>query len=139
MIVGNKFVFVTTPKTAWAFTREFLKQNFSFRNVRKYIKDLNKKASNKFIFGNVRNPWDYYVSWYHFHKKENGIWFKSVMGESEKTFENFIKNMSTYSGVKKANVQWDLDKSLLENGLSLKGEKVGLYTLLYISFFSKKQ
>lgn len=140
MLVNDKLVLVTTPKTGWTFSKDYIKENFpGARFVHKYVKDLSKEDFKKFKFGIVRNPWDYYVSWFHYHKAQNGVWFKAIMQDKDKTFRNFIITLNDFNGHKLGeSISWDLDKHLVTNGFKIQNEAVGLYSLLYLSSFSKK-
>ena len=68
MIVHKKFIFVHFPKTGGTFIQKFLLETVSECVSEKYkthtsITEI-KKRKNKFKFGFVRNPFDWYVSWW---------------------------------------------------------------------------
>jgi hypothetical protein len=140
MIISDKLVFITTPKTASTVIRKFLQANFNCTQQAKYIKDLNENDLNKYKFGVIRNPWEYYVSWYEYQKANGGgIWLSSILNKSENTFENFIYNLMKYDGNKKGSqIKWDLERNGLTKGFKIKNEYIGLYSWYYIAFFSKQ-
>jgi len=66
MVVHEKFVFLHLQKSAGCFTREFLAKAFpgaQDRTDRRHW-PLEERPAGKFVFGNIRNPWEWYVSWY---------------------------------------------------------------------------
>jgi hypothetical protein len=70
MLIHDKFVFFHMPKTAGTFITHVLKSELSitdgpgFGHSSWY--DLPPDAANKPVLFFVRNPWDWYVSFYHF-------------------------------------------------------------------------
>jgi Sulfotransferase family len=95
MIKHNKFIFLHLQKCAGTFVSKFLE---------KYIdgctwihagthNGLNSKPLDKFIFGVVRNPFDWYVSWYTKGTHVHGHFSKG------KTFPEFIKQLYQQSGM----------------------------------------
>lgn len=73
MIVTDRFVFLHLHKSGGTFVNAFLAQFFAdarpigYHLPREY---LPAGARGLPIFGLVRNPWDYYVSWYSFQQRK---------------------------------------------------------------------
>jgi len=138
MIISDKFVFITTPKTASTVTRNFLNGKFRCKAQSKYMIDLSEKNRNKFKFGIVRNPWEYYVSWYTYQASQsNSLWMECILNGKKKTFENFLTQVMSYRGNEKGKKnKWELEKFALMNGFSGDNLDIGLYTWYYIAYFS---
>lgn len=69
MIVADRFVFLHLHKSGGTFVNTFLAQYFpSARQIGYHLPRayLPEAARSLPIFGLVRNPWSYYVSWYSF-------------------------------------------------------------------------
>jgi hypothetical protein len=68
MIIENnkKFIFIHIQKCGGSFVREFLLKEYDVSKSginHDGIKNIKQKSD--FIFSTIRNPWDWYVSWYH--------------------------------------------------------------------------
>lgn len=80
MVVNDKIIFLHLQKCGGTFLKKVLIENFNCKNVlpeHNGYKDIRNK-NNKFIFGTVRNPWDWYVSLYHSHYQNPHSFFKST-------------------------------------------------------------
>jgi hypothetical protein len=69
MIVTDKFVFVHLPRTGGTFVSEVIKKFFpSAREIGHHLPRelLPREYSHLPVLGTVRNPWEFYVSWYHY-------------------------------------------------------------------------
>ena len=69
MIVTDKFVFVHLPRTGGTFVSEVIRKFFSSAHEIGHhfpLKLLPTKYSHLPVLGTVRNPWEFYVSWYHY-------------------------------------------------------------------------
>jgi len=96
MIIDSKFVFVHNPRTGGAFVRRVLKNICSsslFLPLEEWhtpVHDLKRHDFKKFKFGVIRNPWDWYVSLYHF-QQPHGKWLKLTNSLGPKnTFHHFL-------------------------------------------------
>jgi hypothetical protein len=69
MIVTDKFVFLHLPRAGGTFVYEVIKRFFpSAIEIGYHLprEMLPKEYSHLPILGTVRNPWEFYVSWYHY-------------------------------------------------------------------------
>ena len=68
MIVTDKFVFVHLPRSGGTFISEIIQKFFpSAQQIGYHLPRtlLPKEYSHLPVLGGVRNPWEFYVSWYH--------------------------------------------------------------------------
>lgn len=68
MIVTDKFVFVHLPRSGGTFVSELIRRFFpSAQEIGYHLPRtlLPQDYSHLPVLGAVRNPWDFYVSWYH--------------------------------------------------------------------------
>ena len=67
MIVTDKFAFVHFPRTGGTFITNVIKRFFPSQEVGYHLPRafLPKEYSHLPVLGAVRNPWEFYVSWYH--------------------------------------------------------------------------
>lgn len=147
MLISDKFIFITMPKTGWTFTKENIQRLCKCKLVQKYYCDIPKNDKNKFKFGNVRNPWSYYVSWYSYQKQINGKILKVILNGKKNTFDNFIINILNNDGYNGNNSsfkkfietrKYSLNKNALKYGTKIQNHKIGLLTWYYISYYFKK-
>jgi len=84
MIISDRFVFLHLQKCATTFVSTLLEEMFSDARRKRpdhnSFTDIKPRDLGKTIFGTVRNPWDWYVSYY-FYKKPKG-----ERGLARKTF-----------------------------------------------------
>lgn len=67
MLVTDKFVFIHLPRTGGTFVSELIKSFFpSARDVGYHMPRmmLPKEYAHLPVLGGIRNPWEFYVSWY---------------------------------------------------------------------------
>jgi hypothetical protein len=106
MIIGNKFVFIHNPRTGGSFVRNSFKKIFPSANFsaledwHKPIDLLDKRHKNKLKFGVIRNPWSWYVSWYH-HQQPKGKWLTLFLNGKSNTFRNFLTGVLSSSFARK--------------------------------------
>jgi hypothetical protein len=70
MLVTDKFVFLHLPRAGGTFVYEVVRKFFpSAREIGYHFPRelLPREYSHLPILGTVRNPWEFYVSWYHYH------------------------------------------------------------------------
>jgi hypothetical protein len=83
MIVTDKFVFLHVPRSGGTFVTEVIRKFFpSAREIGYHFPRelLPREYSHLPVLGTVRNPWEFYVSWYH-HQHANKRYspFKNVL------------------------------------------------------------
>ena len=74
MIVTYKFVFVHLPRSGGTFVSEVIRKFFpSAHEIGYHLPRalLPREFSHLPVLGTVRNPWAFYVSWYHHHRSDN--------------------------------------------------------------------
>ncbi len=101
MVIGDNFVFIHNPRTGGAFTRKFFSKTFEnitsgeLNTWHLTVRDIPQSHKNKFTFGNIRNPWDWYISWYHLQKKykKDSIFWKLFTKDNGSDFKSYMKNV----------------------------------------------
>ena len=94
MILSNYFVFIHFPKTGGSFFRELCRKHappeweIEITDDHRPIRDLPDKYRNLPVIGFVRNPYDWYVSWYFYLKgRGDNEFFNRASGNGNKTFK----------------------------------------------------
>ncbi len=132
MIVSDKFVFIHLHKTAGQFISSALLkyvggcQQIGYHWPRKY---LPAEFQGLPLLGFVRNPWDWYVSWFCFNQQKPGKYnpLYAVMSDGGRNkFASTITNMIHFGGSsKKSQRHLSILRKTLPN--SLKGNRgIGL-------------
>jgi hypothetical protein len=73
MIATDKFVFVHLPRTGGTFVSEIIRKFFpSAQEIGYHFPRalIPKEYSHLPILGGIRNPWEFYASWYHHQQSE---------------------------------------------------------------------
>jgi len=130
MIVFKKYIYLHLQKTAGTFITNFL---INHKNaVKVHMRHSSYKhigsPKGKIIWGGIRNPWDWYVSWYASNTTSVGTTFPGIFSEGM-DFKEFMKKI--FFGIKSGKHGRDLyfDKISKAN--------VGVYTYRYIDRFGK--
>lgn len=82
MIICNDFIFIHLQKCAGTTIRKFLSR--AFPECRRYkgehdgISEIAEDQRGKFIVGTIRNPLDWYLSWYSSRKDDKSEQFKDL-------------------------------------------------------------
>jgi hypothetical protein len=98
MILSNRFVFIHMPKTGGSFVRELLTHHapadwqIELHDNHPSIRDIPPTHKSLPIFGLVRNPFDWYVSWYHYLLKHRGDPFFDQVSDQGK--RDFVSTLS---------------------------------------------
>ena len=112
MLITREFVFIHLPKTGGDFIRAICETHFPTdflvgHDLRKHgsIGDLPEAYRHLPVFALVRNPWDWYVSWYHYlmgsgrlpaHRKQvrarNNL-FVRVSNDFQNEFSTTVANL----------------------------------------------
>jgi len=104
MIISDRFVFLHLPKCATTFVSTLLEEMFS--DARRKLPDDNSVAAiepqdrHKTIFGGVRNPWDWHVSYYTFKKPkgERGLARKAFIELEPRLGALYYPKLYLYAG-----------------------------------------
>lgn len=98
MILSNKFVFLHLPKTGGSFVREILTQHapqdwdIELHNNHPTIRDIPATHTHLPMVGLVRNPFDWYVSWYHYLKlHRSDPFFNQISQQGNLDFKSTIR------------------------------------------------
>ncbi len=97
MIATDKFVFVHFPRTGGTFVTDMITKFFpSAREIGYHFPRslLPKEYSHLPVLGTIRNPWDFYVSWYyHIWPRDIGKpLFSWLTDDCKEQFEGAIRN-----------------------------------------------
>lgn len=146
MIVVRQFVFLHLHKSGGTFVNKFLYRFFPDAALLGYhlpAKYLPREFAGLPQFGLVRNPWDYYVSWYSFQsgRLEPNALFRCVSHEGRLDFPATIGNLATLGEQPEllARVRSLLPDRIQAHGLNLTkscldelaGRRIGFYSFLY--------
>ena len=100
MILSEHFVFLHLPKTGGSFVRElcthYAPPAWKVRLLDNHptIRDIPPEYANLPIFGFVRNPFDWYVSWYtYLRKRRNDPFFNRVSEGGSKSFGETLRTV----------------------------------------------
>jgi hypothetical protein len=101
MLVTDKFVFLHLPRTGGTFVYDVVTRFFpSAREIGYHLPRelLPKEFSGLPILGTVRNPWDFYASWYHHqqsnkkYSRQKNILFGCLSNDRQHGFAETIQN-----------------------------------------------
>ena len=98
MIVTERFVFIHMHKTGGQFLNEIIKRCIpEHRTIGYHLPraEVPPGAENLPVVGMVRNPWDWYVSWYAFNKRPgtNNQLFHVVSNGGSENFKSTVMNL----------------------------------------------
>lgn len=103
MLITEHFVFVHIPKTGGSFVRELCRRHlspireFNHRSYRKVPPEFATLPALTF----VRNPWDWYVSWYHYSlaQKPKGFAWEEILKGGRASFGEAVTASCTLRAV----------------------------------------
>jgi len=146
MIVTDRFVFLHLHKSGGSFVNRFLLESIpSARQVGYHLprSHIPQEARQLPILGTVRNPWDYYVSWYSFQQAmaaPNAL-FAIASEERRLGFAGTLRNLMRLGEDAQLLDAWAarLPLDLPNRGINLSRESVmplrnsdmGFYSFLY--------
>lgn len=146
MIVTRDFVFLHLHKSGGTFVNQFLLRHFpdaefvGYHLPRAY---LPRRCAGRPIFGLVRNPWDYYVSWYTFQagKASPNPLFRVTSDDGRLAFPETVRNLAGLGqdAERCARVAAALPEEFPNRGINLTrrclgtlaGSPLGFYSWLY--------
>jgi hypothetical protein len=146
MIVTDRFVFLHLHKSGGTFVNRFLRAFFpDSRQIGYHLPRacLPDTCTALPLLGSVRNPWDYYVSWYAFQSampRPNPV-FRVVSSQGRLGFADSVRNLLTL-GEQPAlldAVRAGLPDTFPNRGINLTrdcleplaGSRLGFYSFLY--------
>ena len=150
MIVTDRFVFLHLHKSGGTFVNAFLARFFpearqvGYHLPRTFVPDA---ARGLPIFGLVRNPWDYYVSWYSFQndKQQPNALFRIVSDERRLDFRGTVAQLANLCDdpARHAALMAALPEDFVNRGLNLTrdavrpllGSGLGFYSFLFARMF----
>lgn len=97
MLATDKFVFIHLPRTGGTFVSEIISKFFpSAREVGYHLPRalMPREYCSLPILGTVRNPWEFYVSWYHHQQSSNRYTplFCTLSADRTLDFDQTIRN-----------------------------------------------
>ena len=106
MLVCSKFVFLHLHKSGGTFVNNLMSTCIPYTKAIGYHLPYSKLPSSYRrhpVIGTVRNPWSYYVSWFHFQKqkKSPNTLFMAMSNNNTLTFEQTITNLLSMSNNEK--------------------------------------
>jgi hypothetical protein len=146
MIVTDRFVFLHLHKSGGSFVNRFLLETIpGARQVGYHLPSscIPPEARRLPVLGTVRNPWDYYVSWYSFQQampSPNAL-FAIASGERRLGFAGTLRNLMRLGEDAELLDAWAarLPRELPNRGINLsracvaplRNSGMGLYSFLY--------
>jgi len=122
MVVHENFVYLHLQKTGGCFVREFMTKAFPGCSDRTDLRHVppKKMSDGEFVFSSIRNPWDWYVSWYSYRSDP----FERLFGKHP----NFKSLMWDLFSIKNGTLH-DIDFRVMHQ------QGVGLLTYYYKRLF----
>lgn len=135
MIIAPHFICIHLQKTGGSFIREYLTQHIPNANYNGIVHDkacdIPIKHRSKPILGTIRNPWDWYVSWYAGTQRPEALKgpFKILHPHGKRT--SFMEFMSEVAKLRHKVHNTDFG---IINRLG-----IGVYTYRYIQSYCRDQ
>lgn len=152
MIVTRHFAFLHLHKSGGTFVNRFLLTHFPDAIVVGYhlpLAALPAEFRHLPIFGLVRNPWDYYVSWHAFQRTlaRPNVLFLATSDDGRLGFKGTIRNLATLGSdpARLARVAAGLPETYNNRGINLTrgciatlaGSGRGFYSWLYERMYGR--
>ena len=146
MIVTDQFTYIHLHKSAGTFVNAFIHQFFPTAKIigyhlpARFIPESNRHLP---IIGCVRNPWDFYTSWYFFQyqKKQSNALFMTVSEAKALDFNQTMERLLSLTDNRSLlnQILEKLPMHFVASGMNiprdamaqLYGSKRGLYSFLY--------
>jgi hypothetical protein len=160
MLVTDQFVFIHLPRTGGTFVGDVITKFFPSAHEVGYhlpLSLLPEEYSHLPILGTIRNPWEFYVSWYHHHQTSEGysplknFLFCCVsedrrldfpqtihnaldLGVSDAKLDSLIAALPEHFDYQKRNIP-NVTKDVMQR---IRGTRVGLYTFRFNEIFGQR-
>jgi hypothetical protein len=146
MIVTDRFTYIHLHKSAGTFVNTFIQQYFPTGKVIGYhlpARYIPETHSHLPIIGCVRNPWDFYISWYFFQnqKKQSNALFMAVSEGKTLDFNRTMERLFSLTDNRPLlrQILEKLPDHFVSSGMNiprsvmakLYGSNLGLYSFLY--------
>jgi len=157
MLITDKFVFLHLPRGGGTFVYEVVRKFFpSAREIGYHFPRelLPKEYSHLPVLGVVRNPWEFYVSWYHHVRPRNtaSVLFSCLSDNGKLGFAETIRNALNL-GVNEGRLDLliemlpehvdyrrrNIPNITKESVRKFRGTGVGYYTLRFNQIFGKAE
>ena len=155
MIVTDKFIFLHLPRSGGTFVSEVIRKFFpSAHEIGYHLPRilLSKEYSHLPVLGGIRNPWEFYVSWYH-HQHSQTRYSPLFCGLSENRTLDFVQTTKNALnlGVSDEKLDslihalpenFDYQKKHISNVTKnvmrkIRGSSLGLYTFRFNEMFGQ--
>ena len=136
MVISDHFVYIHLPKTGGTFIRRMLVNKFlpktwkakELKGGHLVISDIPPTHADLPIFGFVRNPYDWYVSWYYHQKnKDRSDFFNEVSDNGKKDFKSTMMTMA----------EMDAHEAFKNDFDTSKYEVLGAYTAIVLATYGE--
>ena len=146
MVVTSIFTFIHLHKSAGTFVNNFIARFFKEQEIIGYhlpARFIPKEFHSLPIIGCIRNPWDFYVSWYFFQlqKQQSSPLFLAVSNDKTRDFNGTIERLLLLNENEELLVKIikRLPSNFVNSGMNVPGHvlgkilgsDVGLYSFLY--------
>lgn len=157
VLVTDKFVFLHLPRSGGTFVYEVVKKFFPSAHEIGYHFPralLPREYLHLPLLGTVRNPWEFYVSWYHYHgasetySSSKNILFWCVSEDRKLNFSDTIRNALNLGAsdekldllIRSLPQNYDYQKRKIPNltnelMLQIRGSGLGLYSFRFNQMF----
>ncbi|HWO41360.1 MAG TPA: hypothetical protein VNO43_06110 [Candidatus Eisenbacteria bacterium] len=159
MLVTDKFVFLHLPRAGGTFVYDVVTKFFpSAREIGYHLprEVLPREYSHLPVLGTVRNPWEFYVSWYHYHYTDalyspsKNVLFYCVSNDRTLDFVQTVRNALNLSAnedrindlIRLLPDKFDHKQRKFPNltkdtARRIRGSSVGLYTFRFNELFGQ--
>jgi hypothetical protein len=153
MIVTDKFVFIHLLRSGGTFVSDVIRNFFpSAREIGYHLPRaaMPKEYAHLPVLGTVRNPWDFYVSWY-YHHLPNPRYLPLFCGVSENRKLDFVDTIRNALNLSVSDEKLDLIIRALPDNFDynqkhianvtkdvlqkIRGTNIGLYTFRFNELF----
>ncbi len=131
MVIHDKFIYIHMPKTGGTFVSYYLQDNILGSNYfgpgygHQSVSSQRLNYPKHFMFGTIRNPWDWYVSTYEFDK--NGGNYSKQIKECGYDFNKFVTYLLTNTEGAISRMRFNISSEL----------DIGMCTYQYILLFNE--